>query len=269
MSASHGLLGALLALLIGAGAANAQTPPRSEVLQALAPSGKLRVGLYLGGPASIVRGPTLEDSKGVGFDLGKELARRMGVAFAPVVYSTPGDVLGGLRSGECDISLLALTAERERLLSFTAPLLAVEDGYLVPAGSSLSEVGAVDRPGTRIGAPQGGSVNVILARTIKYATVVAVPSLAAAAEMLKSGKVDVVAAGKPNLFELSDHLPGSRVLDGRIGIDEYAMALPKGREAGLRYLEQYLEEASAKGLIKAAVERARLRGAVDKQQMEK
>jgi polar amino acid transport system substrate-binding protein len=81
--------------------------------------------------------------------------------------------------------------------------------------------------------------------------------------------VDVVAAGKPNLFELSDHMPGSRVLDGRIGIDEYAIALPKGREAGLRYLEQYLEDASSKGLIKAAVERARLRGAVDKQQMEK
>jgi polar amino acid transport system substrate-binding protein len=271
MNALHGLLAALLALVVGASASAASAPsrPSPAVLQALAPTGKLRVGLYLGGPASIVRGATLEDSKGVGFDLGKELARRMGVAFEPVVYPTPGDVLGGLKAGEWDISLLALTAERQRLLSFTAPLLTVEDGYLAPAGSPISDVEAVDRPGNRIGAPQGGAVNAILARTIKHATVVPVPSFAAAAEMLKSGKLDVFAAGKPNLFELSDRMPGSRVLDGRIGTDEYAIALPKGREAGLRYLQQYLDNASAEGLIKAAIERAKLRGAVDKLQTER
>jgi len=46
--------------------------------------------------------------------------------------------------------------------------------------------------------------------------VVASPSVPAGEELLKTGKVDVFAANKANLFDLSDKMPGSRVLDGRM-----------------------------------------------------
>ena len=172
--------------------------------------------------------------------------------------------MDGLKAGEWDLTFFGPTPERERVLNFTAPFLVIEHGYLVPAGSPIATIEAVDRPGTRIGAPQGGSVNAFLVRTIKHATVVASPSVPAGEELLKSGKVDVFAANKANLFGLSDKLPGSRVLDGRIGVDEVAIALPKGRETGMSYLRKYIEDAKSEGLIKTAVQRAGLRGAVDK-----
>ena len=256
-------MSAVVGILI-AGCTGMATAPSQEVRQALAPTGKLRVGLYLGGPTSIIRGATPDESKGVGFDLGKELARRIGVPFDPVVYPNPGGVIGGLKSGEWDIAFLALSPDRMGVLDFTAPFLVIEHGYLVPAASPISTMAAVDRPGIRIGAPQGGSVNAILVRTIKDATVIPSPGLAVGADMLKSGKVDVFAANKANLFEISDRLPGSRVLDGRIGVDEITIALPKGREAGLAYVQKYLEEAKSEGIVKKAVQRAGLRGAVDK-----
>ena len=253
----------VLGLLI-AGCAGVATAPSQEERQALAPTGKLRVALYLGAPASIIRGATPDESKGVGFDLGKELARRIGVPFEPVVYPSPGAIMDGLKAGEWDLTFFGPTPERERVLNFTAPFLVIEHGYLVAAGSPILTIDAVDRPGTRIGAPQGGSVNAFLARTIKNATVIASPSVPAGEEMLKSGKADVFAANKANLFGLSDKMPGSRVLDGRIGVDEVAIALPKGRETGMDYVRKYIEDAKAEGLIKAAVQRAGLRGAADK-----
>jgi polar amino acid transport system substrate-binding protein len=257
-------LTAVVVVLLTAGCASVASAPVQEDRQALAPTGKLRVALYTGAPASIRRGATLDESKGVGFDLGKELARRIGVPFEPVVYPSPGAIMGGLKSGEWDICFFGPTPERESVLNFTAPFLVLEHGYLVPAGSPISTIDAVDRPGTRIGAPQGGSVNAFLARTIKNAMVIASPSVPAGEEMLKSGKADVFAANKANLFGLSDKMPGSRVLDGRIGVDEVAIALPKGRESGMAYLRKYVEDAKSEGLIKAAVQRAGLRGAADK-----
>jgi len=257
----------LTAVVVGlllAGCADIVSAPSHEERQALAPTGKLRVGLYLGAPASIVRGATLAESKGVGFDMGKELARRIGVPFEPVLYPSPGAIMDGLKAGEWDLTFFGPTPERERVLNFTAPFLVIEHGYLVPVGSPISTIDAVDRPGTRIGAPQGGSVNAFLARTIKNATVIASPSVPAGEEMLKSGKVDVFAANKANLFGLSDKMPGSRVLDGRIGVDEVAIALPKGRETAMAYVRKYIEDAKAEGLIKAAVQRSGLRGAADK-----
>ena len=65
---------------------------------------------------------------------------------------------------------------------------------------------------------------------------------------------------KPILFDMSNQLPGSRVLEGRPGIDPHAMAMPKGRDAGMPYLRQFMQEAKSQGLIKGAVERAGLRG---------
>jgi polar amino acid transport system substrate-binding protein len=257
----------LTAVVVGlliAGCASVASTPTQEERQALAPIGKLRVAFYLGAPASIILGTTPDESKGVGFDLGKELARRIGVPFEPVVYPSPGAIMDGQKAGEWDITFFGPTPERERVLNFTAPFLVIEHGYLVPAGSPISTIDAVDRPGTRIGAPQGGSVNAFLAGTIKNATVIASPGVPAGEEMLKSGKVDVFAANKANLFGLSDKMPGSRVLDGRIGVDEVAIALPKGREPGMAYLRQYIEDAKSEGLIKAAIQRAGLRGAADK-----
>jgi len=67
---------------------------------------------------------------------------------------------------------------------------------------------------------------------------------------------------KPILFELSNQLPGSRVLDGHPGIDPHAMAMPKGRDLGVAYLRRFIEDAKTAGLIKIAIERAGLRGVV-------
>ena len=170
----------------------------------------------------------------------------------------------GLKAGAWDLTFFGPNPEREGVLNFTAPFLVIEHGYLVPAGSPIATIDAVDRPGTRIGAPQGGSVNGFLASTIKNATVIASPSVPAGEEMLKSGKVNAFAANKANLYGLSDKMPGSRVLDGRIGVDEVAIALPKGRESGMAYVRKYAEDVKAEGLVKAAIQRAGLRGAADK-----
>ena len=67
---------------------------------------------------------------------------------------------------------------------------------------------------------------------------------------------------KPVLFELSEQLPGSRVLDGRPGIEPHAMVMPKGRDLGMVYARQFIEDAKSEGLVQAAIERAGARGVV-------
>jgi polar amino acid transport system substrate-binding protein len=242
----------------------AAAPPNRAVVQSLAPTGSLRVALYAGSPVTFVRGDTPDASKGVGLALGRELARSLGVPLQLVVYPTPAAVMEGLKTGEWDVTVLAQTPERERQMNMTAPFLLIEHGYLVPAGSPITAIAEVDRAGVRIGAPQGGSVNMVLAQTIKIAAVVPIAGLAAAPEALKLGQVQVFAANKANLFEVSTKLPGSHILDGRIGLDQYSIALPKGREAAMPFVRQFVDNARSAGLLRAAIENVGLRGAVDR-----
>jgi polar amino acid transport system substrate-binding protein len=75
-------------------------------------------------------------------------------------------------------------------------------------------------------------------------------------------RADAIFSIKPSLFEASKELPGSRVLEGRPGIDPHAMVMPKGRELGLAYAREFIEDAKSGGLVKAAIDRVGMRGAL-------
>src|SRR6478672_1032903 len=216
--AYHWLMAALLALLL-IGSASVHATPTAEVRQALAPTGKLRVGLQLGSPHNVIRDPTSGEMKGVGFDLGKELARRMGVPFEPVLYPSVGVLLDGGKSGAWDVAFVGFSPARAKEWDFTALHLQMEFGYLVPAGSAISAMADVDRPGVRVAVQEKSQPDVFISRELKHATVIRGPSLAATLDMLAAGKADAIFSIKPSLFEASSRLPGSRVLDGRLGMD--------------------------------------------------
>src|SRR5690242_21677897 len=101
MRLTHWLMTATFALLL-TGCAGIDTAPTPEARQALAPTGKLRVGLQLGSPHNVIRDSASGEMKGVGFDLGKELARRIDVPFEPVLYPSVGVLLEGGKSGAWD-----------------------------------------------------------------------------------------------------------------------------------------------------------------------
>jgi polar amino acid transport system substrate-binding protein len=153
MRASYWPIIAILGLLLSASAGMHATPT-PEVRQTLAPTGKLRVGLIFDVPAQVVRDSASGEMKGVAFDLGKELARRMGVPFEPVVYPSIGALLDGGRSGNWDIAVMGFNPARAKEWDFTAPHLEIELGYIVPSGSSLSTLAEVDRPGIRVAGPR-------------------------------------------------------------------------------------------------------------------
>jgi len=92
--------------------------------------------------------------------------------------------------------------------------------------------------------------------------VVPAPNASRVVEMFERRELDLFATNKPTLFEMADRMPGSRVLDGRWGVEHIAIAIPKGRETAMEYLRRFVEEAQASGLLAEAVERAGLRGVV-------
>jgi polar amino acid transport system substrate-binding protein len=254
------LISALVVLVL-AGCAGTVTAPGPEARQALAPTGKLRVALQLGSPHNVIRDSASGEMKGVGFDLGNELARRIGVPFEAVLYPSVGALLEGGKAGAWDVAFIGFSPARAKEWDFTGLHMEVEFGYLTRGGSSIATMADADQPGIRVAVQEKSGPDAFISRTLKNAVVVRAPSLAGTLEMLKTGKADVIFSIKPSLFEASNQLPGSRVLDGRPGIDPHAMVMPKGRDAGAAYARQFIEHAKADGMIKAAIARAGMRGA--------
>lgn len=228
--------------------------------QALAPAGALRMGLYAGSPTSFVADAATGEAKGVGHDLGLALAGRLGIAFESVVFSRPAEVLEAAKAGRIDLAFTNATPARAKDLDFTPTVLAIELGYLVPAGSPIADAAAVDAPGVRVGVSAGSTSEGVLTRALLQARVVAVASLEAAGQGLARGELDAFATNKAILHEMADGLAGSRVLAGRWGLEKLALGIPKGREAALPLLVAFAGSAAAEGLVERAAARAGLRG---------
>jgi polar amino acid transport system substrate-binding protein len=259
MRIAQRLMIALFGLLL-VGCAGIGTAPTPEARHALAPTGKLRVALQSGSPHNVVRDAVSGDSKGVGYDLGKELARRLGVGFEPLLYPSVGALLDAGKAGAWDVAFVGFSAARAKEWDFTALHLEMEFGYLVPGGSSIATLADVDRPSVRVAVQAKSQPDVFATRTLQSASVVRGSSLPETLQMLQSGSAETIFSIKPSLFEAAAKLPGSRVLDGRPGIDPHAMAMPKGRDAGLAYARQFIEDAKSQGLVQGAIDRAGLRG---------
>ena len=245
-------------LMVLAAAAIAADP---EPRQILAPSGKLMVGLYPGTPTSILSAAPGE-SRGVGYEVGKELARRLGVPYEPVVFAKNADVLDAVKTAKVDAIFTNASAARAKEMDFGSTVMEIELGYLVSQSSPVATLADVDVKGRRIGVTANSSSDATLSRDLKNAEVVRATTIAVAVDLLSQGKIDAFATNKATLFEMVENLPGSKVLDGRWGIERFAIGIPKGRDQGLAFLRKFTEEVRAEGLVKAAIDRAGLRGAL-------
>ncbi len=243
------------------GCATGTAPPPLAVRQALAPTGALRVGVYAGSPTSLVRNPKTGETAGVALDLGRALGQQLGVPVQIVEYGRLALVLDALKAGALDFTFTNATEARARDMVFTLALLQLELGYLLPAGSGIAEVADVDRRATRVGVTEGSSSQGVLTQLYRQAVVVPVASVKQGQSMLLNGALDAFATNKAILFEMSDELPGFRVLGGRWGLENLAIAIPMGREATLPYLNEFAQSVKASGLLRSAVARSGLRGA--------
>jgi polar amino acid transport system substrate-binding protein len=231
----------------------------------LAPTGRLRVGVFAGSPLSMARDVRTGETHGLGVDLGIELAKRLGVAFEPVEFQRIAEVIAAMKAGGIDFTISNATAARSVDVAFSQTLLSVELGYLTAAISSIATMADIDKSGVRVGVTQGSTSQGMLPNILPNATVVPALNSSRAIEMLERRELDVFATNKPTLFGMSDQMPGARVLDGRWGVEHIAVAIPKDRDAAMEYLRRFVADVQASGLLSQAVECAGLRGVVTAQ----
>lgn len=109
------------------------------VLKELAPTGKLRVGIAVA-PSPGAGNVAIDASgepRGAGGDLGRELAKKLGVPAQWVQYPNSGALTDAVTSGAWDVAFLPVDSERKKKVDFGPPHIVLQSTFLVPSGSSI------------------------------------------------------------------------------------------------------------------------------------
>jgi polar amino acid transport system substrate-binding protein len=246
----------LAVALFASSTVQAQQVPDPRVAD-LVGAGKIRVGLFL---PQYVKNPATAELRSVWVETARMFAARVGVQLAVVQHATPPEAIACLRTGACDLLFLPLDARAAEVGDFSNPIFHFEYTLLVPAGSPIARVADADRPGTRIAAVRNHASTIELTRQLKRAELVYAETPDSTFELLRSGKADVMASTRLVLLDLSDRLPGARVLEDRYGANINRMVVPKGKAGWLAYVNEFIEDAKKSGLVQSAIERGGTRG---------
>jgi len=236
------------------------SPPAAAVAE-VAPTGKLRAVINVGNPVLASAGAAGGQPHGVSVDLARELARRLGVPLRMKVVTTAAMSVDAVKSGDIDIAFIAIDPVRAADMDFTAAYVLIEGGYMVPQGSPIHSNAEVDRKDLRVGVGAGSAYDLFLTRERKQAQIVRGPTSQAVLDMILAQRVDVAAGVKQQLEADARSAPGLRLLDGRFMVIQQAMATPKGRPAGARYLAEFVEDVKASGFVASALQRHGIDGA--------
>src|SRR6185312_336576 len=174
-----------LSLLLLAGCAMTPAAPPSLVSE-FAPSGTLRIGVNYGNPVIAQKDAAGGAPRGVGPELGRELARRLGVPVAYVGYDTAGKMADGVRNDAWDVAFLANDPARAEEIAFSRPYVQIEGTYMVRSDSPLRTIADLDRKGTRIAVGDKTAYDLFLSRHLQHATLVKAPTSKAAIALFLS-----------------------------------------------------------------------------------
>ena len=224
-----------------------------ELRKEFAPSGTLVAATNYGNIVIAQRPAPGQDPQGVGPELARELARRLGVPIRYVTYEVAGKVAEAAQQGAWDVAFLAVDPERQKVIGFSAPYVNIEGSYLVRQDSPLRKLEDFDRPGLKIAVGDKTAYDLFLTRHLKHATLVRYPTSQAAIDAYVAGQGDAAAGVKQALAANAKKTPGLRVIDGAYMTIGQAVGVPKGRAAAERYLHGFVEEMKASGFVAKAL----------------
>lgn len=224
----------------------------------LAPTGTLRAAINLSNFLLVSgRGPAGEP-QGVAPDMAAAVAEALGVPIRYLTYPRPGELADAV--ADWDIGLIGAEPQRAERIAFSAAYAEIEATYLVPAGSPITSLAEVDRPGVRIVVAARSAYDLWLSRNIRAASLHRAEGLDGAVELFAAERLDVLAGLLPRLLSDTAHFPGSRILAGHFTTVQQAIGTPRDRIAGAAFLADFVTNARASGLVARLIARHGVRG---------
>ncbi|MEL6316549.1 MAG: transporter substrate-binding domain-containing protein [Pseudomonadota bacterium] len=226
----------------------------------LAPTGVLRVALNMRNELLVSGREPNGEPAGVSPDMGREIARRLGVEPRFIEYPDAGAVADAVIENAWDIGAIGAEPQRAEWIAFTPAYCEIEATYLLPAGSPIARIEEVDEPGRRIAVMGRAAYGLWLERNLKNAELVRADTHEAARERFLSDGLDALAGLRTRLIADAAQRPGARLLDGRFTAVQQAIGTPSRNTAGAVWLTATVEALKRDGFVGGLIRKHAIEG---------
>ena len=222
------LLRAIGAAVFAAGAAGAVFAQQAaSTMQQIRQHGELRIGVTPGEPWYF-KDPASGQWSGIGYSMGQQIAKDLGVKLVPV-ETTWGNAVAAIQANQIDVMfVLDATDERKKAIDFPdAPFFWYAQGVLVRDGLKAATWSDLDNGNVHIAVTLGTAPDRDITKRLPNAKIERFQNMDEAIAAFYAGRVDAACFYHPALV-----MQQARVKKGAVVIPQPVIALPTS--AGVR-----------------------------------
>jgi polar amino acid transport system substrate-binding protein len=188
---------------------------------------------------------------GMDVDLAKELAAALGVKLEMTAVNAAARI-AVLTSRKVDVNITGMTRtlERAKAVDFTDAYALVGALMVANPASGIKDYKEANAKGKKVGTVMGGTGEIVLRKVFPNAELVLFKSIADSYEALRTRKVDIMSADSPEAKQREREEPNAfRVVSPLLSKEYICMALPKGEQNWLNWLNLFIWEMQTTGRI--------------------
>ena len=224
----------------------------------IAPKNVLRIGINMSNFLLVNKDSTFSKPEGLSPEIGKLLARELGINYEFVTFKNPGLLADAIDYDKWDVGNFAYEKKRAKIIDFSNPYVNIDANFLLRKNSEINQNHDVDNKNNKIAVVNRSAYDLWLSDNYKKAKIIRAKTIIETHNLFYNQDVNILAGLKPKLLEELKNNNEFKLIDEPFTFIKQSIGIKKGKPKAIDFINNFVSKKIKDGTIKSLLEKNEL-----------
>ena len=224
----------------------------------IAPKNVLRIGINMSNFLLVNKDSTFSKPEGLSPEIGKLLARELGINYEFVTFKNPGLLADAIDYDKWDVGNFAYEKKRAEIIDFSNPYVNIDANFLLRKNSEINQNNDVDNKNNKIAVVNRSAYDLWLSDNYKNAKIIRAKTIIETHNLFYNQDVNILAGLKPKLLEELKNNNEFKLIDEPFTFIKQSIGIKKGKPKAIDFINNFVSKKIKDGTIKSLLEKYEL-----------
>ena len=224
----------------------------------IAPKNVLRIGINMSNFLLVSKDSTFSKPEGLSPEIGKLLARELGINYEFVTFKNPGLLADAIDYDKWDVGNFAYEKKRAEIIDFSNPYVNIDANFLLRKNSEINQNHDVDNKNNKIAVVNRSAYDLWLSDNYKKAKIIRTKTIIETHNLFYNQDVNILAGLKPKLLEELKNNNEFKLIDEPFAFIKQSIGIKKGKPKAIDFINNFVSKKIKDGTIKSLLEKYEL-----------
>ena len=224
----------------------------------IAPKNILRIGINMSNFLLVNKDSTFSKPEGLSPEIGKLLARELGVNYEFVTFKNPGLLADAVDNDEWDVGNFAFEKKRAEIIDFSNPYINIDANFLLRKNSEINQNNDVDNKNNKIAVVNRSAYDLWLSDNYKNAEIIRAKTIIETHNLFYNHDANILAGLKPKLLEELKNNNEFKLIDEPFTFIKQSIGIKKGKSKAIDFINNFVSKIIKDGTVQSLLEKYEL-----------